>query len=125
VSDVRKSLAPRWYVVAVIVAVCAPIAGVALLSLIVVALTDQALHLVDLNLVPILYVCGFALIVLGLNGVVWTRVIRAIRRAPEMNPARRIRGTLLALVLASPFATFILGVVTFVISGMVVSAFHG
>jgi hypothetical protein len=116
--------AKRWYLVAVIVAIVAPISGVALLVFTVASLITPALAGSITDLVPVFYVVGVALIVLGLNGLVWLPVIRSIDQNPQINPSNRIVITFVILVVTSPVATLILGVIIFVIGGGVLSALH-
>jgi hypothetical protein len=124
VRTLNSSKAQRWHLVALIVAIVAPIAGIALLAFTVVSLFTPALAGSVTDLVPVFYVVGVALIVLGLNGLVWLPVIRTIDRNPQINASNRIALTFVILVVASPVATFILGVIVFVIGGAVLSASH-
>jgi hypothetical protein len=124
VRTLNSPKARRWYLVAIILAIVAPIAGIALLVFTVVSLITPALAGSIADLVPVFYVVGVALIVLGLNGLVWLPVIRSIDRNPQINASNRIVLTFVVLVVASPVATLILGVIIFAIGGGVLSALH-
>jgi hypothetical protein len=86
---------------AVIVAIVAPILGIALILVETFGASDSSNILV-------LYPAGFGLIVLGINGVVWILVVRSINGNPRAKARGGLIGTLVLLIVMSPIITFVL-----------------